>query len=163
MMPQTGAEGMEAVQQPAERFVVILQGAIAWAGLAEGVEGVKDTLLRVLWSNPGGAVLGEVAAILDSLDDPAAWAVHGAGDGRPYWHWWLGYDGGSVTVQRLTEPTTLADRARAARLAGAVADAVGPLADCAEDLRRLAGAAEEGYVFAARPSSNQPDAGPPGT
>ena len=26
------------------------------------------------------------------------------GDGRPCWHWWFGYEGGSVTVQRLTRP-----------------------------------------------------------
>ena len=70
--------------------------------MVEGIEGVKETLVRILWTDPERALLEDVAAALASLDEPAAWAAHGAGDGRPYWHWWLGYEGGSVTVQRLT-------------------------------------------------------------
>ncbi len=133
-----------------ERFVVISQGMTPWAGLAEGLDGVKETLLRLLAGDPAEALLGEVAAAIASLDDPAAWAVHGAGDGRPYWHWWHGHEGGSVTVQRLTEATPA--RADAARLRAALADTVAALTDCAQDLRRLAGAGEGAYVFRSRSS-----------
>jgi hypothetical protein len=139
---------MDIVPETAARFVVVVQGVKPWAGLAEGIDGVKETLLRVLWSDPKGALLGEVAAVIASLEDPAVWAAHGAGDGDPYWHWWFGYEGGSVTVQRLTEAAP--HRTDSARLRAALAEAIGPLADCAQDLRRLAGQGEDGYVFGAR-------------
>ena len=143
---------MEIVPEGAARFVVIVQGAKPWAGLAEGIEGVKETLLRVLWNDPAGALLGEVAAVIASLDDPEVWAVHGAGDGLPYWHWWCGYEGGSITVQRLTDPLPLP--ADAVLLRAALADAIGPLEDCAQDLRRIAASGGGGYVFGDRPPAS---------
>lgn len=82
-----------------------------------------------------------------SLDDPTAWAPHGSGDGRPFWHCWLWYEGSSITVQRLTE---LPSGTTEEHLRSALGDATGVLADLAEDLRKLAGAEGGTYVFARR-------------
>lgn len=136
----------DAPPEAAARFVVTIQGEEAVACLVEGIAGVREFLLQRLWTDPGAAVLDEVAAALRSLDEPEAWAVHGRGDGRPFWHWWLGYAGGAVAVQRLTEepPHHPAEDA----LRTALADAVGALSECSEALRRLAaGAGERGYLF----------------
>jgi len=142
-------QAMESPPEKEARFVVILQGATPWAGLADGVEGVQEALLRHLWHDPEGAVLAEVAAVIASLEDPETWARHGAGDGRPYWHWWFGYEGGSVTVQRLTGMEPL--QPGAVPLRAILDNALGSLADCAEDLRRLAGGGKaDGYLFGAR-------------
>jgi hypothetical protein len=138
---------MTAIAEAKSCFVLIIQGAQPWAGVVEGIEGVRETLVRVLWTDPERALVQDVAAALASLDAPEAWASHGSGDGRPYWHWWLGYEGGSVTVQRLTE------RAHAIpekHLHAAVGDAAQVLTDLAEDLRKLAGAQSRQYVFARR-------------
>src|SRR4051812_47160557 len=94
---------MAAIPEARSRFVLIIQGFPPWAGVVEGIEGVKEALVRILWVDPQQVLLKDVEAAIASLDDPAAWALHGSGDGRPYWHWWLGYEGGSITVQRLTE------------------------------------------------------------
>src|SRR5690349_8311936 len=94
---------MTAIAEAKSCFVLIIQGAQPWAGVVEGIEGVRETLVQVFWTDPEQALIQDVAAALASLEDPDAWASHGSGDGRPYWHWWLGYEGGSVTVQRLTE------------------------------------------------------------
>src|SRR3712207_4389251 len=74
-------------------FFLIIQGTTSYAGVVEGIDGVKDALIRTLCRDPEHAGLGEVAALLASLDDPAAWLAHGTGDGRPYWHWWVGFEG----------------------------------------------------------------------
>ena len=129
-------------------FVLIIQGSLPWAGVVEGIEGVKEALLRILWKDPGGAVLEDVTAILASLDEPMVWKAHGSGDGRPYWHWWFGYEGGSVTVQRLTEPHpsgTVVDRLRSTL--GEITDM---LTDCAADLRKLATVERREYLFTRR-------------
>ena len=146
-MGEQEAAGQETAPEAAARFVVIIQGTTPKAGVVEGIEGVKEAVLQLLWKEPGLAVLDQVATLLDSLGDPEAWAAHGPGDGRPYWHWWLGYEGGSVTVQRLTE--ALPPRLDAGLLRSALSDAVGSLAGCAEDLRRLAEPDTDGggYVF----------------
>ena len=93
-------------------------------------------------------MLEEVAAILASLDEPATWKAHGSGDGRPYWHWWFGYEGGSVTVQRLTEP--LPSDLVVDRLRSTLSEVTGVLTDCAEDLRKLTGVGQGNYVFTRR-------------
>jgi len=108
----------------------------------------RETLLRILWKDPGGAVLEDVTAILASLDEPMVWKAHGSGDGRPYWHWWFGYEGGSVTVQRLTGPHpsgTVVDRLRSSL--GEITDV---LTDCAADLRKLATVERREYLFTRR-------------
>jgi hypothetical protein len=138
------------IPEAAACFALIIQGSTPWTGVVEGIESVKETLLRILWRDPEGAVLGNVASTLGSLDEPAAWAVHGAGDGRPYWHWWVGYEGGSVTVQRLTEP--LPSDIAVDRLRSTLDELIGVLVDHAEDLRKLSGAGNSAYVFARRPS-----------
>lgn len=121
-------------------FAIIVQGAAPWAGVVQGIDGVRDALVRTLQGNPERAVLGQVAAILEALDDPATWRVHGAGDDRPYWHLWFGYEGGSVTVQRLTAPLpAVADLGRVRAVLGEVA---GMLSAQAADLRRLTGGDE---------------------
>ncbi len=150
-MAEQEATGSGAVPEAAACFVIIIQGATPRAGIVEGIEGVKDALLRHLWKEPGAAVLDQAAALIGSIEDPGAWAVHGSGDGRPFWHWWLGYEGGSVTVQRLTEP--LPPRLDAGLLRSAVADAATALAGCARDLRQLAGEDAGGYVFTPKRSA----------
>jgi hypothetical protein len=129
-------------------FVLIIQGSTTWAGVVEGIEGVKEALVRSLWQDPDRAVLEEVAAILASLDEPATWEAHGSGDGRPYWHWWFGYEGGSVTVQRLTEP--LPSDLVVERLRSTLSEVTGVLTDCAEDLRKLTRVGQRNYVFTRR-------------
>ena len=133
----------DAPPEAAARFVVTIHGEAAVACLVEGGAGVREFLLQRLWTDPGEAVLDEVAAALRSLDEPEAWAVHGRGDGRPFWHWWLGYAGGAVAAHPPTvaPPHPPADDA----LRTALADAVGALAECAAALRRLAG--EGSYLF----------------
>lgn len=103
MQERDGVEpaGIPEAEAP---FVLIVQGAAPWAGVVEGIEGVRDALSRILRGDPERAVLGEVAAILAALGSPATWRAHGEGDGRPFWHLWFGVEGGSVTVQRLTAP-----------------------------------------------------------
>jgi len=128
-------------------FVLIIQGSLPWAGVVEGIEGVKEALVRILWTDPQQMLLQDVAAAFASLEDPEAWVSHGSGDGRPYWHWWLGYEGGSVTVQRLTEmPSSMT----AEHSGSAFADITQVLTDLAGDLRKLAGAEGSQYVFARR-------------
>lgn len=144
-MAEQDATASGTAPEAAARFVVIIQGTAPRAGIVEGIEGVKNALLQHLWKEPGVAVLDQAAALIGSIEDPAAWAVHGSGDGRPFWHWWLGYEGGSVTVQRLTEP--LPARLDAGLLRSAIADAADALAGCARDLRQLAGEDAGGYVF----------------
>ena len=128
-------------------FVLIIQGSLPWAGVVDGIEGVKEALVRILWTDPEQVLLEDVAAALASLDEPEAWALHGAGDGKPHWHWWLGYEGGSVTVQRLTE---LPSGMTVEKLRSPLEDITGVLTDLAEDLRKLAGTEGSKYVFARR-------------
>ncbi|MBX6740516.1 MAG: hypothetical protein IRY87_00540 [Acetobacteraceae bacterium] len=149
-MAEQDATGSGTVPEAAARFVIIIQGTAPKASIVEGIEGVKDALLQHLWKEPGAAVLDQAANLIGSIEDPAAWAVHGAGDGRPFWHWWLGYEGGSVTVQRLTEP--LPPRLDNDLLRSAIADAANALAACAQDLRQLAGTDAGVYVFTSQRS-----------
>lgn len=150
-MTEQDATDSGTAPEAAARFVIIIQGAAPKAGIVEGIEGVKNALLQHLWKEPGVAVLDQAATLIGSIEDPAAWAVHGSGDGQPFWHWWLGYEGGSVTVQRLTEP--LPPRLDAGLLRSAIADAANALAGCAQDLRQLAGQDAGGYVFTPQRSS----------
>jgi hypothetical protein len=130
-------------------FVLIIQGSLPWAGVVEGIEGVREALMRILWSDPEHALIKDVATAIASLEDPSAWAAHGSGDGRPYWHWWLGYEGGSATVQRLTErPSSITDE----HVRSALGEVTGVLTDLAGELRKLAGAERSEYVFARRDS-----------
>jgi hypothetical protein len=144
-MRERMAPNSEGKPEAVACFVLIIQGSTTWAGVVEGIEGVKEALVRSLWKDPDRAVLEEVAAILASLDEPATWEAHGSGDGRPYWHWWFGYEGGSVTVQRLTEP--LPSDLVVERLRSTLSEVTGVLADCAEDLRNLTGVGQRNYVF----------------
>ncbi|HUS16729.1 MAG TPA: hypothetical protein VM536_17170 [Chloroflexia bacterium] len=138
---------MAATPEAKSCFVLIIQGSLPWAGVVEGIEGVREALVRILWTDPERALIKDVAVAIASLDDPAAWARHGSGDGRPFWHWWLGYEGGSITVQRLTErPSATTEE----HLRSALGDVTGVLADLAEDIRKLAGAESSQYVFARR-------------
>jgi hypothetical protein len=138
---------MVATPEANSCFVLVIQGTQPWAGVVEGIEGVKEALVRILWTDPQQMLLQDVAEAFASLENPEAWASHGSGDGRPYWHWWLGYEGGSVTVQRLTEmPSGMKEE----HLRSALGDVTRVLTDLAEDLRRLAGAEGSQYVFARR-------------
>jgi hypothetical protein len=138
---------MVATPEAYSCFVLIIQGTQPWAGVVEGIEGVRETLMRILWSDPEHALIKDVATAIDSLEDPGAWAAHGSGDGRPFWHWWLGYEGGSVTVQRLTErPSSITEE----HVRSALGEVTGVLTDLAGELRKLAGGGRIDYVFARR-------------
>ncbi|MCB4823948.1 hypothetical protein [Roseicella aerolata] len=127
---------------------MVVQGSTPWAGVVEGIDGVKEALLQVLWKDPGEAALEAVASLLSSLEEPAAWARHGSGDGRPYWHCWFGYERGSVTIQRLTVP--LQSEVAMRRLRSTLGEITGVLADCAEELRQLTNAAARAGAFTPR-------------
>jgi hypothetical protein len=129
-------------------FVLIIQGTKPWAGVVEGIEDAQDALTRKLCSDREPVLLQDVAAAIASLHDPEAWAVHGSGDGRPFWHWWFGYDGGSATLQRLTEP--LPPDPAIHRLHCTLGEVAGVLADVSGDLRRLTDVEQRGYLFTRR-------------
>jgi hypothetical protein len=136
-----------APREAAARFVVVAQGAVPEARVVEGLEAVKDAVLQAIWREAGQTALEEAAGLAESLDDPEEWARHGTGDGLCYWHWWFGFEGGSVTVQRLTSDP----------LRAALVECIPALAECGRELRRLGGAADRGgYVFTARRSSAGP-------
>jgi hypothetical protein len=131
---------MEAIVKDAEKgstasdketlFVVIVNGGKARCEIAVGLEGVHDALLRALWSPLGEALPQDLAECLASLQDPAAWIVHGNGDGRPFWHWWAGFGDTSVSVQRLTGAVPSVPSERVALRTAATA-----LVSCASELR----------------------------
>lgn len=143
MEEQTSAPP-EAGPEAAAHFVVIVQGTAPRAIVVEGLDGVARAVQEAVLRTPT-AVLQDAAAAIGTLRDPEAWRDHGIGDGRPYWHWWFGYEGSSVTVQRLTE-APLQDATE--RLRAALATAISDLADSSRTLRRLGGVRE--YVFASR-------------
>jgi hypothetical protein len=149
-MHERTAPNSEGIPEAEACFVLVIQGSTTWAGVVRGIDGVKETLVQLLWKDPERAMLEEVAAILAALEEPVTWEAHGSGDGRPYWHWWFGYEGGSVTVQRLTEP--LPSDLAMDRLRSSLGEVTGVLDDCAGDLRKLAGLGEKDYVFARRHS-----------
>jgi hypothetical protein len=153
-MHERAAPEADGLPEAMACFVVVIQGSTPWAGLVDGIEGVKEALLRILWKDPGGAVLEDVASILASLDAPTAWAAHGSGDGRPYWHWWCAFEGGSVTVQRLTE--SLPSKIAVGRLRSTLDEVTGVLADCADDLRKLTAGGRREYVFTRRSPGQDP-------
>ena len=120
-------------------FVVTIQGVVASAEVVEGLTGVGEALLRAAWRGSREAVPDDLAALLASLEDPAVWAAHGRGDGRPYWHWWGRLGDGSVAVQRLTA-TPLGGTADAPEesVASPAPGVAAALAECAAELRTLA-------------------------
>jgi len=134
----------EAIPEAAAHFVVIVQGTSPQAIVVEGLDGVARVVQEAVLGTPT-AVLQDAAAAIGTLHDPEAWRGHGLGDGRPYWHWWFGYEGSSVTVQRLTE-APLQDTTE--RLRAALATAISDLADSSRTLRQLGGMRE--YVFTSR-------------
>ena len=135
-------DGDPPVPEASARFVVTINGAAARCELVRGVEGVRDAFLRAVWRGPRDAVPDDLAALAMALDAPAAWAEHGHGDGRPFWHWWTALADGSFSAQRLTVPLPEMARERAEREArtAALQQAASALAECAADLRRAAGA-----------------------
>jgi hypothetical protein len=153
-MDERMAPVSDSVPEAEGCFTVILQGSTTWAGVVKGIEGVKETLQRLLFKRCHGMTLEEISDTLVSMADQTAWAEHGIGDGRPYWHWWLGYEGGSVTVQRLTAP--LCQDRIVGELRGTLHEVTGILAECARDLRALSSARQQAYVFARRRSDQGP-------
>jgi hypothetical protein len=146
-MEEQDTSSPEMVAEATAYFAVLVQGNMPRAVVVEGLDGVKQAVLQAVWKTPD-TVLGGAAAAISTLDDPEAWAHHGLGDGRPYWHWWLGYEGGSVTVQRLTE--AVPSRDMVGRLRVVVADAIAALTDCKEVLRQFDGRGLGGYIFTSR-------------
>ena len=113
-------EGGKAATAPeaGALFVVTVNGPIARSEVVAGLDGVREAFLQAVWRGPRDAVPDDLGANLASLGDPAAWAAHGRGDGRPFWHWWLGFGDGSVSVQRVTAPLPADPRAAAAGRGG---------------------------------------------
>lgn len=123
-------------------FVVTVNGPAARSEVVAGLDGVREAFLQAVWRGPRDAVPDGLGAHLASLGDPAAWAAHGSGDGRPFWHWWLGLDDGSVSAQRVTGPVPAGHGAAAgaAERAERLARAAEALAACAAELRAAAAA-----------------------
>ena len=105
---------MEAAEATAW-FVVIANGPEAGARLVAGLDGVRDALLPLVLAGRADIAPDSLAGMLAAIEDPALWARHGEGDGRPYWHLWIPLEAGSVSIQRLTvaPPQPEADQARA--------------------------------------------------
>ncbi len=119
--------------EAAALFLVTVNGAEARAEIAAGLDAVRDLILRVLWSGAREVEPAALDRMMAGLDDPAAWAAHGTGDGRPFWHWWAGFGNGSVAVQRLTGHLPAEAWPAAARTQAAAS-----LLHCAAALRGLA-------------------------
>jgi hypothetical protein len=126
----TEEEEGEAAPTRETLFVVTVNGMRARCELVAGLDGVQEALLRALWSGPGEALSQDLAGHLASLREPAVWALHGEGDGRPFWHWWAGLGDNSVSIQRLTGPVAAAPSANRA-----LHEAAAALASCAAELR----------------------------
>jgi hypothetical protein len=113
------AERAEAPESSAW-FVVIANGAEAGASVVAGLEGVRQALLPLVLAGRADGSPESLAGMLAAIEDPALWAPHGVGDGRPFWHLWVQAESGSVSVQRLTaappQPAIEAAEARAASL-----------------------------------------------
>ncbi len=145
-------EDASPLPQPSSLFVVTVNGPNAGAEVVRGLEGVRDAVLRVVWREGRGEVPRDIEGHLARLEDAVAWSDHGAGDGQPYWHWWLGLQDGSVSVQRITaplpaEPARVAEGSECrARLARAAEE----LAACGAELRRVVPPVADGYQGATR-------------
>jgi hypothetical protein len=142
-MDEEGKAAAAAAPEADAPFVVTVNGPAARSEVVAGLDGVREAFLQAVWSGPRSAVPDDLGAHLAALGDPAAWAAHGRGDGRPFWHWWLGFGDGSVSVQRVTGPLPADPRApaRAAERAGQLRQAAAALAACAAELRAAADAA----------------------
>jgi hypothetical protein len=118
-------------------FLVTCNGARPGAQVVAGLAGVQAAFLRILWRGPRDAVPNDLATLVAALEDPGAWAAHGQGDGRPFWHWWAALPDGSVSVQRITEALPPDPRSAAEALARAqsLSRATAGLAECAAALR----------------------------
>ena len=144
----------DSVPEAEACFTVTLQGTTTWAGVVKGIKGAKEALCRLLLEGHNAMSLDGISGALESIDDQTAWTVHGSGDGRPYWHWWLGYEGGSVTVQRLTAPLCQ-DRA-AGELRASLREVADILTEYAKDLHALGNAEQQDYVFTQQQSDQNP-------
>lgn len=98
-----GAPGEDAL------FIATVNGRVARCEVVAGLDGVAEAFLQAAWSGAAGVMPEGLAALHASLRDPAAWAVHGVGDGQPFWHWWAGLGEGSISFQRLTAPLPVAE------------------------------------------------------
>ena len=144
--PEAEAPEAEAEAPEAEApFVVTVNGPAARSEVVAGLDGVREAFLQAVWRGPRNAVPDDLGAHLAALGDPAAWAAHGLGDGRPFWHWWLGLKDGSIAVQRVTGPFPADPRAAAGATERAEQSrrAAAALAACAAELRAVAAATTE--------------------
>lgn len=118
-------------------FAVTINGPHARSEIVRGLDGVRDAVLAAILREQRDAIARDLEVRVARIEDVAAWVEHGVGDGRPYWHWWLGLPDGSISVQRITEPLpaepafAAAEADRRARLARAAQQ----LAECGAELR----------------------------
>jgi hypothetical protein len=136
-MPGTTSDDRPTLAEASALFAVTVNGPNAWSEIVRGLQGVRDAVLAAVLRERRDAVARDVEVRIARVEDAAAWVEHGVGDGRPYWHWWLGLSDGSVSVQRITapfptDPERIAEEAeRRARLARAAEH----LAQCGAELR----------------------------
>ena len=124
---------------PSSLFAVTVNGPNASAEIVRGLEGVREAVLRVVWREGREAIPRDIEGHLARLEDVVAWSDHGVGDGQPYWHWWLGLQDGSVSVQRITAPLP-AEPARVAEgieCRARLVRAAEELAACGAELRGI--------------------------
>lgn len=95
-------EATDSRAESAAWFVVIANGTDPKASVVAGLDGVREALIPLVLAGRADLSPDSLAGMLASLEDPALWAPHGVGDGRPYWHLWVPLEAGSVSIQRLT-------------------------------------------------------------
>jgi hypothetical protein len=138
-MLELTSDGNPCLAEAGSMFALTVNGPDARSEIVQGLEGVRDRVLAVVLRERNDANAHDLAMHIARLEDPAVWAEHGVGDGRPYWHWWLGLQNGSISVQRITEPLpadpelVAGEADRGARLARAAEQ----LKECGAELRRV--------------------------
>jgi hypothetical protein len=137
-LDEAAATGWAETPEGSAWFCVIANGAEAQACVVAGLDGVREALVPLVLAGHADASPESLASMLAAIEDPAIWAPHGTGDGRPFWHLWVQTEGGSVSVQRLTaappQPDAEEAAAKAVSLREALEQAQDALTALAEDL-----------------------------
>jgi hypothetical protein len=127
-------------------FVVTINGPSASCMIVSGLSAVRTTIIEVLGGGQRESLPPGLRDRLAELGQAGMWACHGAGDARPFWHWWCGFPEGSVSVQRVT--TALPQPRGTAEPGSATAahEAASALKDLAAEVREMAVGGGEGRL-----------------
>jgi hypothetical protein len=128
----TGEQQSTSPPEAGALFAVTIQGHEARSEIVVGLDAVREAVLQAIRRGARDPTLCEAGALVASLSDSTAWAKHGSGDGRPFWHWWAGLGDRSISVQRITQPVP-ADADKGERQQTAISD----LHACGVELRRI--------------------------